>query len=79
MWIIQRLKSLGGNEADHIRTISGNECFQLGVPAWTTMLTKAGARNIEAIEARNLEIVHLCCQVQVVHLAVKGSQDEDAS
>ena len=54
MWIIRRLKSLGASEADLLKVLRCQvlSVLQFAVPAWTTMLTKAEVRSIEAIGAK---------------------------
>ena len=74
-WIILRLKSSGASEADLLSVLRYQvlSVLQLAVPAGTTMLTKAEARSIEAVQKTGLIISHLWCQVQVVQLGVTGS------
>ena len=60
MWIIRRLKSLGASEADLLSVLRCQvlSVLQFAVPAWTTMLTKAEARNIEAVQKTGLYLIY---------------------
>ena len=61
VWIIRRLISLGASEADLLKVLSCQvlSVLQCAVPAWTTMLTKAEVRSIEAVQKSNISCV--CC------------------
>ena len=77
--IIRRLISLGASEADLLKVLSCQvlSVLQFAVQAWTTMLTIAEVRSIEAVQKSNISCV--CCQVLIVHLGVTGSKDKNTS
>ena len=60
MWIIRRLVSLGASEADLLKVLRCQvlSVLQFAVPAWTTMLTKAEVRSIEAVQKTGLYLVY---------------------
>ena len=60
MWIIRRLISLGASEADLLKVLRCQvlSVLQFAVPAWTTMLTKAEVRSIEAVQKTGLYLVY---------------------
>ena len=59
MWIIRRLKTLGASEVDLLRVLRYQvlSVLQFAVPAWTTMITRAEARNIESVQKTGLYLI----------------------
>ena len=60
MWIVRRLKALGASEADLLKVLRCQvlSVLQFAVPAWTTMLTKAESRSIEAVQRTGLYLIY---------------------
>ena len=60
MWIIRRLKSLGASVTDLLSVLRCQvlSVLQFAVPAWTTMISQAESRSIEAVQKTGLYLIY---------------------
>ena len=60
MWIIRRLKALGASETDLISVLRCQvlSVLQFAVPAWSTMISRAESRSIEAVQKNGFYLMY---------------------
>ena len=60
MWIIRRLVALGASVPDLLSVLRCQvlSVLQFAVPAWTTMISKAESRSIEAVQSTGLYLIY---------------------
>ena len=60
MWIVRRLIALGASVPDLLKVLRCQvlSVLQFAVPAWTTMISKAESRSIEAVQKTGLYLIY---------------------